>query len=109
MNVIASEHQVCRPVVEFYVVSSGLEAIIKGSGIARHVQGIWGALSKERDGRIAFVKNAVSFTEKTEYLYAIHKGCLDIRTDPYSVNNNVPESISQNPVPKYDLYRRWAY
>lgn len=97
LNDIASEHEVCHPVVEFYVVSSGLEAIIKGSGIAGHVQGIWGCTFEEQDGRIALVKNAVSFTEKTKYLYAIHKGCLDIRTKPYSVNRRVHESERRIP------------
>ena len=33
--------------------------------------------------------NAISFTEKTKYLFAINKGFIGIRDQPYQVNENV--------------------
>jgi hypothetical protein len=90
LQVITAEHRMTRPAVEFYIVSGGLEEVIKGSTIAKHFSGIWGCRFDEINGRIGRVRNAISFTEKTKYIYAINKGMHDdVRRDQYSVNRMV--------------------
>lgn len=97
LGAIANEHVISRPSVEFYVVSSGLEEIIRGSAISHYFTRIWGCRFQERNGQICSVTNAVSFTEKTKYLYAINKGTLDLREKPYSVNNYVADADRRIP------------
>jgi phosphoserine phosphatase len=40
------EHTISNPSIEFYVISGGLEAVIRGSGIVGHMSGIWGATAE---------------------------------------------------------------
>jgi len=81
----AREHTLSNPVVEFYIISGGLEEVIRGSSIARYMSGIWGCEFAEANGQIAHIKTIVSFTEKTKYLYTINKGLAD-SAGPYAVN-----------------------
>jgi hypothetical protein len=83
--------------VEFYVISSGLEEIIRGTKYAKHFKGIWGCGFSESNGQIAGIMNAISFTEKTKYIFAINKGILDVRTNPYSVNEFVKDADRRVP------------
>ena len=107
LNVIASEHQVCRPVVEFYVVSSGLEAIIKGSGIARHVQGIWGCTFEGRKDR---VREECSLVHREDQVsLRDSQGLPGHPNRPILCQQECPRVDRRIPFPKYDLYRRWAY
>src|SRR5262245_12972110 len=71
LRAIAAAHTLTRPAVEFYVVSGGLEEIIRGSRIAGYVSGIWGCNLAEQDGHVRYIKNAITFTEKTRALFAI--------------------------------------
>lgn len=82
---LAREHVLSNPAIEFYIISGGLEEIIRGSCIAPYMSGIWGCKFAEKNGQIAHIKNVVSFTEKTKYLYTINKGLHDT-TNPYAVN-----------------------
>lgn len=88
LQAIAAEHPLTRPVVEFYIVSGGLEEVIRGSSIAKHFHGIWGCNFAEEGGCVRHVKNIITFTEKTKALFAINKGISDqeIRKNPYTVN-----------------------
>jgi hypothetical protein len=85
---IAADHPVSNPAVEFYVVSSGLEEIIRGSKIAKFLSGYWACRLAEEDGQIKHVQRVVSFTEKTKYLYQINKGVTP-EQGPYAVNEFV--------------------
>jgi hypothetical protein len=90
LSEIVARHQVSRPAIEFYIISGGLEEIIRGSSIAGHFSGIWGCRFAEEAGRIRHITNSVSFTEKTKYLFAINKGVADIaRSNQFAVNNRV--------------------
>lgn len=61
--------------VEFYVLSSGLEAIVRGTPIADQFKAIWGCqFHFDNNGQIAFVKRLVTHPEKTRYLMQISKG-----------------------------------
>jgi hypothetical protein len=95
---IADEHRISRPAVEAYVVSGGLEEVIKASSIAKYFSGIWGCCFEEDQGSIRRIRNAISFTEKTKYLYAINKGIEnDVRRDQYAVNRAVPNEHRRVP------------
>ena len=80
------EHPLSNPGIEFYVVSSGLEEIIRGSSIAPYLAGIWGCELGEESGEVRYIKNVVSFTEKTKFLFMINKGIEENSTNPYAVN-----------------------
>jgi hypothetical protein len=82
------EHQLSNPGIEFYVISGGLEEVIRGSSLAPYLAGIWACEFAEEDGQIRHIKNLVSFTEKTKYLYMINKG-LPENSGPYAVNEKV--------------------
>jgi phosphoserine phosphatase len=87
---IAGEHPLTNPAVEFYVISGGLEEVIRGSAIAKHFNGICGCRFAEENGVIRFLQNAVSFTDKTRYVFEINKGLtVPCRERPYAVNEHV--------------------
>jgi len=88
------QHTLSNPTIEFYVISGGLEEIILGSSIAKYLTAIRGCRFAETDGVISAIKNMVTFTEKTRYLFEISKGPMSQdRPNPYAVNNNVePEN-----------------
>jgi hypothetical protein len=91
---LVSDHHISRPAIEFYIISGGLEEVIRGSKVASFFSGIWGCRFAEEEGRIRYIMNTVSFTEKTKYIYAINKGLIevkDIRGRPYSVNEHVDD------------------
>lgn len=87
------EHPISHPSIEFYVVSGGLEEVIKGSKIANYFTNIWGCQFAEEKGVVKYVKQAISFTEKTKYLFEINKGFNVQAPRPYAVNEFVaPEN-----------------
>lgn len=99
LEALVAEHRISHPSIEFYIISGGIEEIIKGSSIARYFSGIWGCTFAERDGQIAKIKNLVSFTEKTKYLFFINKGFGDkARSDQYSVNMEVQDAHRRIPL-----------
>jgi hypothetical protein len=85
-----AEHHVTNPHIEFYVISGGLEEVIRGCKIAKYFSGVWGCEFAEEDGEIRYMKNIVSFTEKTKYLFQINKG-LPENAGPYDVNQLVEQ------------------
>lgn len=88
-------------VLRYYVISSGIEEIIRGSKIAQYVNDIFGSRF-ENDPQTWLIKcpkAVISFTDKTRYVWAIHKGISgdELRRAPYSVNDVVKEE--DRPVP----------
>ena len=77
--------------VEGYVVSSGIESMMKGSKIRYSFTDIFGGRLYEQDGIIAGIKSSITFTEKTKFIFAINKGITShIREKPYDVNDFIP-------------------
>jgi len=76
-------------IVEGYVVSCGIESLMKGTVLAGSFTDIFGSSFYEKDGIIAGVKSSITFTEKTKFVFAINKGISDIREEPYKVNKFV--------------------
>lgn len=88
---IADGFTVVKPQVEIFIISGGFEEIIVGSSIAQHVNGIHGCrFADDADGVVCAIKNVISFTEKTRFIFEINKGLgadgRDTRANPYEVN-----------------------
>jgi len=75
--------------IEFYIVSSGIGEILRATTIARHFTDIWASdFGYGRDGSIEGLKNIISFTDKTRFLFQVSKGLIGetARKDPFAVN-----------------------
>jgi phosphoserine phosphatase len=91
LQAVADGFPTIRPQVEIFIISGGLEEVILGSSIAAHVRKVYGCrFATNSDGVISKVKNVISFTEKTRFIFEINKGLgadgSDARTNPYEVN-----------------------
>lgn len=79
--------------VEFYLLSSGIAEIARHNRVAGEFKVLWGCeFHYHDDGTIAFVKQFISHTEKTRYLYQIATG-LDREEEsgrPQAVYDEVP-------------------
>lgn len=90
-----------RVKLEFYIISGGLEDMVRGSAVAQYADGIFGstfAYDKKTKEAIG-IKSAISFTEKTRFLYGIHKGVSirDMRERPYMTNDAIPQEQRRIP------------
>ena len=83
--------------VEHYVISSGLREIIEGSAISREFKEIY-ASEFYYDGRgiPVWPKLAVNFTAKTQFVYRINKGVLDV-SDDKTLNDSMPDDSKRVP------------
>ena len=75
-----------------YVISSGLGDLIRATRIAPHLTDAWGSdFSYDAAGAICGLKNVISFTDKTRYLFQISKGQVGpaARANPFAVNDRV--------------------
>jgi len=80
--------------IEFYIVSGGLREIVMGSNTIRnYFSAMYGCEFGESGNppRISHLKRAITFTEKTRYLFEINKGLAPSKTEkqPYLVNRQV--------------------
>lgn len=81
--------------VEFYLISSGIGDILRNTKLAQYFNDIWACdFHYGTNGRIAFPRNVVSFTDKTRYLFQISKGITgpQARGKPFNVNKKVDPS-----------------
>lgn len=78
--------------LEFYLISSGIEAILRQSQVAHQFEDIWSCdFAYDAQGAIEFPKRVVSFTDKTRYIFHISKGLFGERARgrPFDVNRKV--------------------
>ncbi|MGM9969562.1 MAG: HAD family hydrolase [Anaeroplasma sp.] len=68
--------------VEHYIISSGITEIIEGTSIAQYFKKIYGCRFLYNENKEAiWPAVAINFTQKTQYIFRISKGILDIRDD----------------------------
>ena len=68
--------------VEHYIISSGNREIIKGTSIAKHFKKIFACnYFYDENGIAVWPRLVVNYTSKTQCLFRISKGVLDIRED----------------------------
>ena len=83
---------------QFFVISGGLADLVAATAIAGSFDDIWGSnFAYGADGVAYAVKNAISFTDKTRFLFQISKGLVGpaARSAPFAVN----ERTTDFPVP----------
>lgn len=85
--------------VEHYIVSSGIKEIIEGTDIARNFKKIYACeFMYGEDGTIRWPKFAVNYTAKTQFLFRINKGVLDIDSQSArELNRFTPEAQRRIP------------
>lgn len=82
--------------VSFFVITGGLEDLVKGiPTIANRVDWVFGSrLGGDDHGTLRYVRRCVTFTEKTRYLFEINKFGADLdvtERNPYAVNKDVAQ------------------
>ncbi len=83
--------------VEHYVISSGLREIIEGSAISGAFKKIYASeFYYDEEGRPVWPKLAVNFTAKTQFVYRINKGVLDVSEDR-RLNDSMPDDSKRVP------------
>ena len=88
INLIGEQNGVT---VEHYIISSGLKEIIGGSRIAQEFKAVFAAsFVYGSDGLAKWPATSVNYTEKTQHLFRINKGILDMTNDR-DLNGFTPE------------------
>ena len=83
--------------IEHYVISSGLREIIEGSGIAHEFREIYACeFFYNEEGLACWPKLDVNFTNKTQFVYRINKGILDVSRDK-ELNDSMPDNSKRIP------------
>ncbi|WP_019775016.1 HAD family hydrolase [Streptococcus sobrinus] len=66
-------------IVEHYIISSGLKEMIEGTEIARNFKEIFAtSFYYDEDGVAVWPAQVVNYTNKTQFLFRISKGVLDV-------------------------------
>lgn len=77
--------------VEHYVLSSGLKEIVEGSKLGNCFKEIFACeFLYDENGRAVWPKTAVNYTAKTQFVYRINKGVLDVSND-IDLNKSAPD------------------
>ncbi len=77
--------------VEHYIISSGLNEIIQGSEISKYFEKIYASEFLYENGHAVWPKSAINYTNKTQFIYRINKGILDICDDD-NLNRKMAEA-----------------
>ncbi len=83
--------------VEHYIISSGLREIIEGSSICGAFREVFACeFLYDANDVACWPKNAVNYTTKTQFLFRINKGVLDL-SDDVELNRYTPEDDRRVP------------
>jgi len=78
--------------VEHFIISSGIKEMIEGTAIAKEFKAIYASTyCYDHHGIAIWPAQAINYTTKTQFLFRINKGCLDV-SDNKEINKYVPES-----------------
>lgn len=84
-------------VVEHYIISSGMKEIIEGTEIAPKFKEIFACeYYFDETGVAVWPKTAVNYTNKTQFVYRINKGVLDVSNDE-DLNRSMPDDSKRVP------------
>ena len=88
---------------EHYIISSGMSEIIDGTPIAKYFKKIYACkFLYDESGEAIWPSTAINYTLKTQFIFRISKGVLDI-TDSYNLNRFQHEDEKKIP------YRNMIY
>ncbi len=83
--------------VEHYIISSGLKEIIEGTPISHKFKEIFACeFYYDENGEAVWPKTAVNYTNKTQFVYRINKGVLDVAND-IDLNRSMPDDSKRVP------------
>lgn len=83
--------------IEHYVISSGMKEIIDGTVISGEFKNIFACeYLYGDDGTAVWPKTAVNYTNKTQFVYRINKGVLDVSND-IDLNRSMPDDSKRIP------------
>ena len=83
--------------VEHYIISSGLKEIIEGHPVSREFKEIFASeFYYDENGVAAWPKLSVNYTSKTQFVYRINKGVLDV-SDDKTLNDSMPDDSKRVP------------
>ncbi len=83
--------------VEHYVISSGMKEIIEGTSISKFFKSIFACeFLYDESGNGIWPKTDVNYTNKTQFVYRINKGVLDIANDN-DLNRSMPDDSKRVP------------
>lgn len=80
-------------IIEHYIISSGLKEMIEGTPIAKEFKELYAtSFYFDEDGVAVWPAQVVNYTNKTQFLFRISKGVLDVNDD--AVNDSfAPDEI----------------
>ncbi|MCH5297182.1 MAG: haloacid dehalogenase-like hydrolase [Ruminococcus sp.] len=83
--------------VEHYVISSGMKEIIEGTSISKYFKSIFACeFLYDENGNGVWPKTDVNYTNKTQFVYRINKGVLDVANDN-DLNRSMPDDSKRVP------------
>ena len=83
--------------IEHYIISSGMKEIIEGTSIAHSFKSIFACeFLYDENGGAVWPKTDVNYTNKTQFVYRINKGVLDVAND-LDLNRSMPEDDKRVP------------
>lgn len=83
--------------VEHYVISSGMKEIIEGTSISKYFKSIFACeFLYDESGNGVWPKTDVNYTNKTQFVYRINKGVLDVANDN-DLNQSMPDDSKRVP------------
>ena len=87
--------------IEHYILSSGLKEIIEGTPIAKEFKKIYACeFHYNERGNADWPQQTVNFTTKTQFLFRISKGVLDV-TDDVRLNTKIKDE--ERRIPYYNM------